>query len=81
MDNEKKITKNDASGATDSAKKGAKVRNPGLRALLAIKKISATLETDFVELLALEKDLHTLNQKVGPLLRHWQRPKPRNNGS
>lgn len=63
MDNEKKITKNDASGAADGTKKGAKVRNPGLRALLAIKKISATLETDFVELLALENDLNTLNQK------------------
>jgi hypothetical protein len=63
MDNENNFSKNDTSSAVDGTKKGAKVRNPGLRALLAIKKITATLETDFVELLAIENDLNTLNQK------------------
>jgi hypothetical protein len=63
MDNENNFSKNDANNVIDGTKRGAKNRNLGLRALLAIKKISATLETDFAELLALEKDLHTLNQK------------------
>ncbi len=63
MDNENNFNKNDVTSAVDGAKTGTKSRNPGLRALLAIKKITATLETDFTELLAIENDLNTLNQK------------------
>jgi hypothetical protein len=42
---------------------GTKSHNPGLRALLSIKKLTATLETDYTELLQIEIDLSDLNKK------------------
>jgi len=41
-----------------------KSHNPGLRALLAIKKFTATLEKDYTELLQFESDLEELNKKA-----------------
>lgn len=42
---------------------GSKSHNPGLRALLAIKNFTATLEKDYSELLKIESDLDELNKK------------------
>ena len=44
-----------------------KSHNPGLKALLSIKKFTATLEKDFTELLQIESELHELN-KAGLLM-------------
>jgi hypothetical protein len=41
-----------------------KSHNPGLRALLAIKNFTATLEKDYTELLRLESELDELNKKA-----------------
>lgn len=42
---------------------GTKSHNPGLRALLAIKNFTATLEKDYTELLQIESELDELNKK------------------
>lgn len=42
---------------------GTKSYNPGLRALLAIKNFTATLEKDYIELQQIESDLDELNKK------------------
>ena len=42
---------------------GTKSYNPGLRALLAIKNFTATLEKDYIELQQIEGNLDELNKK------------------
>ncbi|MGF2413041.1 hypothetical protein [Ferruginibacter sp.] len=42
---------------------GIKSHNPGLRALLAIKSFTATLEKDYTRLLLIESDLDEVNKK------------------
>jgi hypothetical protein len=41
-------------------KKGALIYNPGLRALLAIKNLNATIEKDYIEILSLESEINIL---------------------
>ena len=46
------------------SKNSIKSPNPGLRALLAIKNFSATLENDYTDLLKIESDFDLLNKKA-----------------
>lgn len=50
-------------GETPVLNSGTKSYNPGLRALLAIKNFTATLEKDHIELQQIETDLDELNKK------------------
>jgi hypothetical protein len=52
---------------TLTVRSAAKSHNPGLRALLAIKNLTATLEKDYTELLHIESELEQLN-KTGLLI-------------
>jgi hypothetical protein len=47
-----------------ASKSSVRSHNPGLRALLAIKNFSTTLENDYAELLQIESDLDMLNKKA-----------------
>lgn len=47
---------------TTASNNSNKSNNPGLRALLSIKKFEATLEEDYTELMKIEKELDELNK-------------------
>ena len=51
----------------ETAANSSKSHNPGLKALLSIKKFTATLEKDFTELLQIESELLELD-KAGSLM-------------
>lgn len=48
---------------TSVLKSGTQSHNPGLRALLAVKNFTATLEMDYAKLLQFESDLEELNKR------------------
>ena len=52
-----------AIGETTVLKSSNQSHNPGLRALLAIKKFTSTFEEDYSKLLQIESDLNELNKK------------------
>ena len=56
----RKTTDNEISAAIS----GSKSHNPGLKALLSIKKNTATLEKEYSELLQVETELEELNQEA-----------------
>lgn len=57
-----------------SSKISIKSHNPGLRALLAIKNFSTTLENDYAELLQIESDLDMLNKKAFLMIESTKSP-------
>ncbi len=61
--NEKSLVKT-TSSETALLNSNTKSHNPGLKALLAIKNLNATLEKDYTELLKIESSLDELNQQA-----------------
>ena len=57
-----------------TSKSSIKSHNPGLRALLAIKNFSTTLENDYEGLLQIESDLDKLNKKAFILIEATKSP-------
>ncbi|MDP2386347.1 MAG: hypothetical protein Q8M29_08240 [Bacteroidota bacterium] len=58
---EEQIPLNKKGEETVEFKKSTQRHSPGLRALLSVKHFTATLETDYTELLQIEGELHELN--------------------
>lgn len=60
---EEQVIRETTVGEISSAMSSAKSYNPGLKALLSIKKNSATLETAYAELLQIESELEEVNKR------------------
>lgn len=61
---EKKIILKATADEETAVNSNSKSHNPGLRALMALKNFTATLEGDYTKLLQLENDLNELNKKA-----------------
>lgn len=71
---EDQIILNQMGSESTNLKSRFKTNNPGLRALLSIKKLSATMENDYTQLLQIESDLSALNKKSLQLIELYASP-------